>query len=75
MHHFRVIQSLPLTVGADTRTVAQFDQFRKKRNIGGYERVGMVSDQEAGEMVALAGQLRRRVGEWLLENHAELLTS
>jgi hypothetical protein len=30
-----VIQSLAHTVGADRAIIAQFDQFRKKRNIGG----------------------------------------
>ena len=34
-HHFRVIQSLPLTIGADSGLVTQLDQFRKKRNVGG----------------------------------------
>ena len=37
-HHFRVIQSLAHTIGAASDTVAKLDQFRKKRNIGGYER-------------------------------------
>ena len=46
-HHYRVIQSLALTIGADADLVETFDQFRKKRNIGGYERAGLVTDQEA----------------------------
>ena len=50
-HHYRVIQSLALTIGAESSLVRKFDAFRKKRNIGGYERVGMVSDQEATEMI------------------------
>jgi hypothetical protein len=40
-HHFRVIESLALTIGADANLVATFDAYRKKRNISGYERVGM----------------------------------
>ncbi len=43
-HHYRVIQSLTHTIGADTRLITEFDQFRKKRNIGGYERAGFISD-------------------------------
>ena len=38
-HHYRVIQSLVHTIGADAEFIAQFDQFSKKRNIGGYERI------------------------------------
>jgi len=50
-----------------------FDQFRKKRNIGGYEQAGMVSAQEAKEMADLALQLRQGVEKWLRENHPGLL--
>lgn len=53
-HHYRVIHSPAQTIGADAGLVARFDAFRKKRNIGGYERAGVVSDQEAAEMVVLA---------------------
>lgn len=72
-HHFRVLQSLTLTIGAEPALVAQLDQFRKKRNIGGYERVGAISDQEAKEMLLVAKKLRRRVEQWIRTNHPELL--
>ena len=64
-HHYRVIQSLKLTVGSDPETVARLDRFRKKRNISDYERSGLVSDVEADEMLLLAKQLRHEVREWL----------
>jgi len=72
-HHYRVIQSLVHTIGADTRLVSMFDQFRKKRNIGGYEQAGLVSDQEADEMFNLAKQLREDVEKWIRDNHPDLL--
>jgi hypothetical protein len=72
-HHYRVIQSLAHTIGADTALVAQFDAFRKKRNTAGYERVGMISDKESQEMVALAKRLRKDVAEWLKKHHPQLL--
>ena len=72
-HHFRVIQSLAHTVGALPDVVRRFDQFRKKRNIGGYEQAGMVSDQEAAEMHDLARELRDTVVRWLNDTHPELL--
>jgi hypothetical protein len=51
----------------------QFDAFRKKRNIGGYERAGMTSDQEADEMFSLAKNIREKVENWLHRNYPELL--
>lgn len=64
-HHYRVIQTLVHTIGAEKDLVIQFDQFRKKRNIGGYEQAGLVSKKEAEEMFKLAVELRKRVQWWL----------
>jgi hypothetical protein len=72
-HHYRVIQSLTFTIRAGADRIAQFELFRKKRNIGGYERAGSISEQEADEMAALARDLRQRVQDWLEAKHAELL--
>ncbi len=70
-HHYRTIQSLALTFGADGVVIAQLDQFRKKRNVGIYEMADAVSDLEADEMVSLAVKLRGEVEEWLRTNHPE----
>ncbi len=72
-HHFRIIQSLKYTIDAPPLLINKFDKFRTKRNIGGYERAGMVSDQEAAEMYLLAKQLSDDVNAWLQNNHANLL--
>ena len=72
-HHYRVIQSLGSTIGATPALIARFDLFRKKRNLGGYERAGAVSDQEAAEMLALARDLAAGVRRWLEQNHPDLL--
>ena len=72
VHHYRVIESLALTIGAPSAIVRQFDAFRKKRNIGGYDRAGTTSDQEAGEMIALAEGICRDVSAWLRKNHPGL---
>lgn len=72
-HHYRVIQSLAFTTGADSNFIDTFDQFRKKRNIGGYEQAGLVTDQEAHEMLNLAKQLRADVEKWIRDNHPDLL--
>lgn len=68
-HHYRVIESLGLTIGLDAATIRKFDAFRKKRNISDYERAGGVSDLEADEMFQLAERLRAEVEAWLRENH------
>ena len=72
-HHYRVIRTLALTIGGDAKLVRQFDLFRKKRNIGGYERVGTVSDQEANEMIALAERVRHEVRSWMKSHRPDLL--
>ena len=72
-HHFRVIQSLVYTIDLSSTVVTQFDAFRKKRNIGGYERAGMTSDQEADEMFSLAKNIREKVENWLHKNYPELI--
>lgn len=73
-HHFRVIQSLIYTIDLPAQVVTQFDAFRKKRNIGGYERAGLVSDHEADEMIRLAKDIRQKVERWLQEKYPELLS-
>lgn len=71
-HHYRVIQSLALTIGTTAATVILFDAFRKKRNIGGYERAGVVSKQEADEMVAFARNLRSDTEAWIKQKHPKI---
>jgi len=71
--HYRVIQSLPFTIGVHADFVMQLDQFRKKRNISDYERAGAVSDLEAKEMIDLAHKLNQKVRDWLKLNHPQLL--
>ncbi len=73
MHHYRTIQSLALTAGIDSDLIHQLDQFRRKRNLGEYERAGLVSEQESEEMIALALHLRNMIEEWLRTNHPALL--
>ena len=72
-HHYRIIQSIAHTIDAPASLIAHFDQFRKKRNIGGYERAGIASDQEAKEMFFLAKKIRDAVAAWLRKTHPELM--
>src|SRR5229473_3583642 len=70
-HHYRVIDSLGLTLGVDAATIKMFDTFRKKRNISDYERTGAISDLESEEMGQLAERLRLEVEVWIRKNHPQ----
>ncbi|MCE5278596.1 MAG: hypothetical protein ABFD92_01450 [Planctomycetaceae bacterium] len=72
-HHFRVLQSLALTVGLDAKVIRKHDAFRKKRNLTGYERVGAVSDQEVVEVIQAAQSVRQATEEWIATNYPHLL--
>ncbi len=73
-HHW-TMQSLAHTIGADQKLVGRLDAFRRKRNIGDYERVGATSTQEAEEMRRMARELSARVRKWLQDSHPELTKS
>jgi hypothetical protein len=72
-HHYRVIQSLELTIGAEARLLRRLDAYRRKRNVSDYQKAGMVTDTEADELVRLAGEIADRVRAWLKANHPGLL--
>ena len=72
-HHFRIIQSLEHTLQPDAGLIDTLEAFRKKRNIGNYERAGVISDKEAKEMFKLAKLLRGQVETWLRKHHPELI--
>jgi hypothetical protein len=71
-HHYWTIQSLPFTLGTDTKIVETLNKFRQKRNIADYERIGMASKQEVSEMLYLAKKLRLDLADWLKTNRPEL---
>jgi len=72
-HHYRFIQSLAHTIQAKPGLINQLDKFRKKRNIGGYEAAGRISQQEADEMKKLPKNLCEQIVQWLHHNHANLM--
>jgi hypothetical protein len=72
-HHYWTIQSLAFTLGTDPKTLGQLNKFRQKRNIADYERIGMASEIEVVEMLALAKRLRADLTGWLSANHPELI--
>ena len=71
--HYVTLQSLIHTIGADARLVARLDAFRKKRNVGDYERAGSTSPKEAKELRELAKGLRDHVRAWIEKSRPELV--
>jgi|SRR5215469_1737623 len=72
-HHYRVIQSLSLTLGKTPEFIRSFDAFRKKRNISNYDLGGGISDQELKEMTKMAETLHEEVENWIRIKHRSLL--
>ena len=70
--HYLVLQSLAFSIKTDPAIIDQLDKFREKRNISDYERAGLVTEQEAEEMIALAKQLRADVEQWLRAHYTNL---
>lgn len=71
--HLRTIECLAFTVGSDSEEIAFLDACRRKRHTAVYDQVGAVSDREASEMIQFAARLRRRVEDWIREEHSDLL--
>ncbi len=72
-HHYRVIQSLELTLGKDAKFIRAFDAFRKKRNVSSYDIGGGISHREVEEMIGIAQSLQQDVAQWIRTNHSSLL--
>ncbi len=66
-----MIQSLE-HIRSEQALLDQLEAFRKKRNLGYYGRAGMISDQEAEEMIQLAQRLRKEVETWLRAHYRQL---
>lgn len=72
-HHTKIIESLELTVNADTKLIQKLKVFSNKRNKSVYDVAGAVSDQELKELAKLATELSSQVTLWLQKLHPELL--
>jgi hypothetical protein len=71
-YHYYVIESLSFTLQLEGRVIRRLHKLRRKRNISDYERAGLVTEQEAEEMIALAKQLRDDVEQWLRAHYPSL---
>jgi hypothetical protein len=73
LQHYRTIAALPEILGEQWKDAADYlETCRRKRNIVEYDRVGVVTEQDASELAAFCRELRQEVLAWLNKNHPEL---
>ena len=73
--HFRTLAALPLILGAEHKDDADYlNVCRGKRNVVEYERIGAVSESDAGELIAYTRELHPKVLDWLRTQHPEFLS-
>lgn len=70
-HHQTAIQTLPLTVGLDSRTMVVLDSLRRIRNLNDYDG-DPISPTAVEECQKQAGALLAHVRAWLTANRSEL---
>jgi hypothetical protein len=72
LQHYRTIQALPLILGAEHNDDAEYlNACRVKRNQAEYDRVGVVSQAEAAELIGFVKELDSLVRVWLQLNYRE----
>lgn len=72
--HYRVIQSLSLTLGNDFVEIRNYlNACRAKRNVSDYDAAGTISDSEVGELIETAVELRESLIRWLEKNYSQYL--
>ena len=72
-HHVKTIESLELTIKADSKLIQKMKTLSKKRNATSYDSAGNVSKQELELAIKTAAQLQREVVAWMEKNHPDLL--
>lgn len=72
-HHVKTIESLELTINADSKLIQRMKTLSKKRNATSYDSAGNVSAQELELAIRTATELRNTILAWLAKAHPELL--
>lgn len=73
-HHLKTIESLELTIGADSKLIRRMKTLSQKRNATSYDTAGNVSAQELELGMKTGRELRDTVLSWLRKNFPELLS-
>ncbi len=71
--HQTTFAALKLAMGPSIApTASYFDRCRRKRNEISYDAAGLVSDSEAGELIAEVKRFQATVQAWIEKNHPSL---
>jgi len=72
--HYRTLAALPLILGERHKDDANYlDTCRTKRNTAEYDRADVTTQEDAGELIDFARELRSKVIDWLRKNHPTLI--
>ena len=71
-HHYKTIQSLSFTIKADQKLIRLIESFRRKRITVTYDTAGAATEVEVEALLGIAGDLRKRVNDWIKIQHPEL---
>ncbi len=70
--HQTTFVALKLALGTEmTQTAGYLDRCRRKRNDLSYDTAGVVTANEAAELLKEARKLKKAVEHWITENHPE----
>jgi hypothetical protein len=73
LQHYRTIAALPEILGDRWKDEADYlETCRRKRNIAEYDRAGVITEQDASELVTFVTELQEEVRRWLKKEHSEL---
>jgi hypothetical protein len=73
-HHKRGIESLRYTLGEPYAETADYiERCSRQRGQAKYERIDVVSEENADELLSIAERLRADVLLWLKTNHSALV--
>jgi len=72
-HHQKAIESLELTLQAESMLIQKLRVLSKKRNATSYDAAGNVSQQELDQAIQVAHEHQNSVIAWLRKNHPELM--
>ena len=72
LQHFRTIQAMPLILGAERKSDAEYlETCRKKRNIVEYDYVGGATEDDVNELIAFVKELKDQVLRWLKSHYPQ----
>ena len=72
-HHQKTIESLELTLQAESMLIQKLRVLSKKRSATSYDAAGNVSQQELDQAIQVAHELQDSVIAWLRKDHPELM--